>query len=111
MLIKTFKQRIVFSFMCIFFGCSNSSYTEYIPVSLVVEKGNHQLLENPQLLTPEHVEAMKLILARYDEPYKEIDGKLLIKSSLQSDRDLLQNYTFKAEALIKDSSGGWGLAP
>lgn len=85
------------SAMFVTFGCSN--YTEYVPISLVVENGDHKLIEDRKLLTPEHVGAMKTILSRYDESYKEIDDKLWIKSSLQSNRDLLQNYTFKAEAL------------
>lgn len=83
-------------------GCSN--YTEYVPIVLNVERGDHTLVEQPDLLSDTHIDAMTKILSRYGEPYKIIDGKLYIKSSLQADRDLLQNYTFKAEALIRDGA-------
>lgn len=91
---------IVFLVMPITGGCSEE-YVEYVPIELVVIKGDHILQKNPELLTPEHIEAMKKILKGYGEPYKIIDNKLYIKKSLMDDLDLLQNYTSKAEGLRK----------
>ncbi|PIE71152.1 MAG: hypothetical protein CSA22_03760 [Deltaproteobacteria bacterium] len=89
-------------YVSLIFICSCMGYVEYVPIMLVVERGDHILKEEPSLITPEHIEAMKIILARYDEEYKVKDGKLYIKQLLQSDKDLLQNFTFKAESYRKE---------
>lgn len=102
MLKKFSRLGIFICVMCQLSGCSN--YTDYVPVSLVVKGGDHVLTEDPSLLTKEHIEAMKIILSRYGEDYKIADGKLMIKASLKSDKDLLQNYTFKAEVLRRETS-------
>ena len=77
-------------------GCTQ--YVNYIPIVFVVERGDHLLREDPTLLNHEHIAAMKFVLKKYDEPFKEENGLLLITKSLQDNHDLLQNYTSKAEA-------------
>ena len=90
-------------FTSLIFTCSCMGYVEYVPIVLIVEHGDHILREEPSLITPEHIKAMKIILERYGEKYNMKDGKLYIKQSLQNDRDLLQNYTFKAESEITEA--------
>jgi hypothetical protein len=92
---------IIITTFAFLYGCSN--YCEYTPVSLIVERGDHKLVETPELSTKDHIEALKHILNKYNEPYMISDDKLLIKESLQKDKDLLQNYTFKAEVLRKSA--------
>ena len=94
------NQTILFVSLLFISSCMN--YVEYTPIVLVVEHGDHLLKEEPGLITPEHIEAMKIILGKYGEKYVIKGGKLYIKQSLQRDKDLLQNYTFKAEAYRKE---------
>lgn len=81
-------------------GCTH--YTEYIPIVLIIDRGDHILKEDPSLLSPEHIDAMQAILKKYGENFEVRDGKLLIEQSLQRDKDLLQNYSFKAECYRKN---------
>jgi hypothetical protein len=83
---------------CALLTAACSSYVEYVPVELRVDKGDHRLVENPALLTPRHIDAMKRILDEYGKSHKTINGRLYIKASLQQDKDLLQNFTAKARA-------------
>jgi hypothetical protein len=94
------KNRIAFliALTCSIMLSGCSAYTEYVPIELVVERGEHRLVENPALRTPAHIEAMKRILDGYGKPYKIRNDRLYIKASLQEDRDLLQNFTAKALA-------------
>ena len=84
---------------------SRFEYTKYVPIQLVFEK-DYKLIKNPSLLTQEHTEAMIKILSSYREDYKVVSGDLYIKRTLQSDKDLLQNYTFKAEAYADNGLAG-----
>ncbi|MEX0775851.1 MAG: hypothetical protein WD042_09085 [Phycisphaeraceae bacterium] len=78
------------------------SPAEYVPV---VMDGRQQLVENPALLTPEHLDRLEVVLKRYGEWYQRTDAThLRISRSLSRDRDLLWNYTTKSED--GQSSGG-----
>jgi len=74
-------------------------YVEYVPVEMTFRGGDCVIINRPDLLTPEHVERMKQILDDHNEPYRLRHGRLLIHGRLQHDRDLLSNYTRKAEDL------------
>lgn len=80
-------------------GCSDAGYTPYIPIVLSDLTGRQGLVEDKTLLTPEHISAVQVVLNEYNQPYKMIDGELYIKPSLWRDRDLLWNFTSKAEGV------------
>lgn len=57
------------------------------------------------MLTPGHLDRVEVVLKRYDEWYQRIDAThLRISRKLWRDRDLLWNYTTKAENV--GSAGG-----
>ncbi len=67
----------------------------YVPI---VMDGRQQLVEDPTMLTPAHLDRLEAVLKRYDEWYQRIDAThLRISRKLWRDRDLLWNYTTKAE--------------
>jgi hypothetical protein len=79
----------------------DAEYVEYRPVVRNLNRGDHLLADAPELLTPDHVGAVQRVLQGYGEPFKLVGGKLYIRHELSVDRDLLANYTEKAEDLRK----------
>ena len=76
-------------------------YVEYRPVVRKLDRGDHLLADAPELLTPDHIRAVQRVLEGYGEPFKLEGDKLYILRKLSVDRDLLANYTEKAEDLRK----------
>jgi hypothetical protein len=70
-------------------------YTPYVPMFRHSDP-DHTIEEKQELLTQEHIEKMQTILQENNEKYYLKDDQLYIKRSLQSDKDLLSNYTMKA---------------
>jgi hypothetical protein len=71
------------------------SSTEYVPI---VIDNRQQLVTNPFMLTPGHLDRLEVVLKRYGEWYQRVDAThLRISRELWRDRDLLWNYTTKAE--------------
>lgn len=79
-------------------------YIPYVPVVVEWEGGDLLLKEDRGLLTEEHTRCMQVVLKRYGESYYMRDGTLFIPKRLHDDRELLWNYTSKAESL---RSGTW----
>jgi len=103
-ILAVLRNYLIFLVYLIFILSSCTKYVEYVPVVLIVERGDHKLIEYPNLITTDHIEAIKIILEKYDEQYKMKNGKLYILQTLQNDKDLLQNYTSKAEVFRKNNN-------
>ena len=71
----------------------------YIPVVLNVYRGDHKLQYDKDLMDSEHKKNIIIILRKYGEYYQEQGDVILIRHYLLRDKDLLQNYTNKAEGL------------
>ena len=71
------------------------SSSEYVPVLM---DSRQQLVENPTILTPAHLDRVEAVLKGYGEWYHRVDAThLRISRKLSHDRELLWNYTMKAE--------------
>jgi hypothetical protein len=80
----------------IMFAC-NSGFVEYQPLKLQTGAQN-KLVSAPELNTSGHVERVKAVLDFYGEKWQTDDsGKLLVTRKLSRDKELLWNYTNKAE--------------
>lgn len=76
-------------------GCDMLLYTPYVP--LYRHSDPHHTIEGRKsLLTPGHINYMRIILEAYNESFYMKDGVLYIKRTLQRNRDLLANFTSKA---------------
>lgn len=78
-------------------GCTQEepTYVKYVPVA---RTAGGELVEDPDLLSPAHLEALKVVLRNYNEPFRLRADGVYIQQSLRADRDLLANYTSKAES-------------
>lgn len=71
-------------------------YVEYVPLQVKPETRQGYFL-NDSLSNQEHFRKVVLVLDHYKERYKIKDGKIFIPLRLHMDKDLLWNYTIKAE--------------
>jgi hypothetical protein len=69
----------------------------YVPVVEEWVAGEPELRESPELLTPAHLERMQTFLRIYREPFRLRDDSMFVQKRLRDDRELLWNYTSKAE--------------
>jgi hypothetical protein len=92
-------MKIILIFLVILSISGCAKYVKYVPVKRVVKNGNHLLIDASSIATEKHKKSLVLILDKYEEKYKIIDGEIYIPHRLAQDKDLLSNYTQKAEAL------------
>lgn len=77
-------------------GC-NRDLVEYEPLKLQTGAQN-KLVPAPELNTSAHLENVKVVLSFYGEQWQtNSNGKLLITRKLSNDKELVWNYTKKAE--------------
>lgn len=101
-MLRSSKRRIVSTIVILIFAgaliaLKPPSVVEYVPI---VSDGRQQLVQDRTLLTAAHLDRLEVILQSYGVAYKRADvNHLLIPRSLSNDRDLLWNYTSKAEDL------------
>jgi hypothetical protein len=84
----------------------NVGMVPYVPIVDVWIRGDPLLTDTPGLLTREHLEAVDHILNYYNEKHEFHGGVLYIERSLANDRDLLWNFTTKAEDYRVDKKNG-----
>jgi hypothetical protein len=88
----------------ILYFCKNmkgqTDLVPYVPVVRRVDRGDHLLVDAPELLTDAHVKAIAAVLTRYGERYEAHGPALRIERKLAEDRDLLANYTEKAQGSL-----------
>jgi len=77
-------------------SCTSQTFEEYVPVKFERRGGDFGLVDSPELLNPDHIAKMRIVLDGYHEPYRMKNGKLLISAKLKADRELTANYTQKA---------------
>ena len=58
------------------------------------------LIEDPSLLTPEHVEGIIIVLREHNEEFAVRNGKVLIRRSLAKETETVWNYTSRAAGSI-----------
>ncbi|NJO21425.1 MAG: hypothetical protein HC838_17210 [Spirulinaceae cyanobacterium RM2_2_10] len=77
-------------------GCGNG-FVEFQPVKLQTGQQN-KLVPAPELATPSYLERVKVVLEFYGEKYQtNANGSLLIQRKISRDRELLWNYSMKAQ--------------
>ena len=76
-----------------------ASFKKYVPLQREEINGDHKIIEVPKLKTKEHLRAFVKVLEKYDEEFVVIGDfrDVEISSVLAKDKDLLANYTKKAE--------------
>jgi len=75
----------------------NYTFVEFVPLKLVEGRRN-QLVPAPELLTSRYLERVKALLLFYGERFRtNSEGRLLIPRKLANDRDLIWNYSKKAQ--------------
>jgi hypothetical protein len=79
---------------------SQTDLVPYTPVVRRVDRGDHLFADAPELLTAAHVKAITSVLDRYGEHYEVHGTDLRIERKLSEDRDLLANYTEKAQGAL-----------
>lgn len=87
-------------------------FVRYEPVLLLYRQGDFQLTEKPELISREHVQALKRILSQDGRFYITLGGRLYVTRSLARDRELLANYCLKAEgAKLREHENHSGTLP
>ena len=79
---------------------TQTDLVSYMPVVRRVDRGDHLLVDAPELLTEAHIKAMTSVLDRYGDHYEVHGLTLRIERKLLEDRDLLANYTEKAQGAL-----------
>lgn len=77
-------------------------FVPYVPVLLVFDRGEPVLIDAPELLTAAHCREFAQLVgsaARFEA------DRLLIRRSFAQDRELLMNYTQKAEEAVGRTRG------
>ena len=69
---------------------------EYIPIVHRHRGAFDDLVDAPELNTPEHQRKLQLALGMMSQPYQVIGAKVMISRRLATDRDTLWNYTTRA---------------
>jgi hypothetical protein len=88
--------RIVGLFLLILcLGCQNG-VVRYVPVGV---DRTGEFVDIPERATRAHLEAFRVVLRDYGVEYIEKGGDVYIPRGLAQDRELLANYTTKAEDL------------
>lgn len=90
-----FIQKFILAlcFLLLFSGCTSNEYEVFKPV---YQKGN-KLVVSDEPMSAEFKENIKFVLRHYGKHYKENqNGDILIPEGLWADRDLMWNYTTKA---------------
>lgn len=80
----------------------NTGMVPYVPIVSV----DSVLTDTPKLLTPDHLDAVDHVLSYYGQKHEFCGEKLYIEASLANDRDLLWNFTTKAEDCRFDKISG-----
>ena len=83
-------------------GCNKGTgigFVEYTPLKRVVINGDHKIEIDSKLNSKEHHKRVVKIFDKYGVDYKIVGDfdRILIPKSLSNDKDLLANYTSKAE--------------
>jgi hypothetical protein len=73
-------------------------YTRYVPLMIVFEAGDPVVRECPELDTPAHRAAMRSLLPNETKWEGE---SLRVRRFLYGDREMMANYSAKAENLIQ----------
>lgn len=94
---KWFKWLVIlvvfFSIVLLNISLYMNSYVKYNPI---VYKKGHGLVEAPKLNTTEHKENIKFILTSYSEKWKLKNDEVYIQRKLFNNKQLLWNFTSKA---------------
>ncbi|HHZ19115.1 MAG TPA: hypothetical protein GX391_01175 [Firmicutes bacterium] len=94
---KWFKWLFIIALLyCLELLCINLYMNSYIKYDPIVYKPGKGLVEAPKLNTMAHKENIKLVLTSYSEKWKEKNGEIYIQRKLYFDKDLLWNFTNKA---------------
>jgi hypothetical protein len=102
------NESLAFCVACLVICGCRDSQDEYVPYVPIVRTIGGELVEDPQILSPAHLDALKVVLRNYNEPFVVRADGVYIPRSLRADMDLLANYTDKAEAL---RDGTWSPLP
>jgi hypothetical protein len=73
-------------------------FVEYRPVVLRMVGGDPVLVDCPEMMNGNHVHAVINVLWKYGEDFRMEGHKLYIRRWLAENRDLLWNYTEKADS-------------
>lgn len=91
----------VLFFVLFFSSCeekNNKDYEEYCPVVIDLTTNSNIYKECPDLLTKDHLDEIRIIFDKYEEKYIIDDsGDILVPRKLSENKDLVANYTKKAE--------------
>src|SRR5262245_59413050 len=76
-------------------GCS-VRFVDFQPLKLQ-EGAQNQLIPAPELMTPDYLNRVKVVLDFYGQPYRtNATGGLLVTAKLARDEELVWNYSKKA---------------
>ena len=87
-------------------ACTSNQYVPYRPVI----RSQEELVVSDSASSPEHQENIKRVFDFYSVPYREENGKILIPADVWQDRELMWNYTTKANDpkwLRQQEEEGW----
>lgn len=73
-------------------------FVPYVPIEMVFDRGDPVLVDARELLTPEHCREFASIVG---EDARFEGERLLISRSFAQDRELVMNYTQKAEEALR----------
>lgn len=94
---RWFKWLIILVLLCfvVLLGINLylNSYVKYNPI---VYKSGKGFVEAPELNTREHKENIKLVLTSYSKKWEIKNGEVYIQRKLFNDKQLLWNFTSKA---------------
>lgn len=96
------KTALILTLPLLFF-CMRYNYVKHTPIAALHDI-DHTYTEKPELMTGRPNEAMISILIKHDELYEIRDDELYISQQLASDKNLLANYTEKAETIVDNNS-------
>jgi len=98
-----------FSLVCLLtltVACMSNKYVPYRPVI----RSQEELVVSDSAVNSEHRENIKRVFDFYSVPYREEDGEILIPADVWQDREMIWNYTTKAndpEWLRQQEEDGW----
>ncbi|MEQ9373363.1 MAG: hypothetical protein RIG63_30715 [Coleofasciculus chthonoplastes F3-SA18-01] len=87
-------------------ACTSNQYVLYRPVI----RSQEELVVSDSAVNSGHRENIKQVFDFYSVPYREENGQILIPADVWRDRELMWNYTTKAndpEWLRQQEKDGW----
>ncbi|MFP5268719.1 hypothetical protein [Coleofasciculus sp.] len=87
-------------------ACMSNQYVPYRPVI----RSQDELVVSNSAANPEHQGNIKQVFDFYSVPYREENGQILIPAGVWQDREMMWNYTTKAndpEWLRQQQEDGW----